>query len=139
GPRIGFVEGVHSMNRHYRRFLVASVSLGALSALPAGAATTSTVNCDPGVQNGCDLSISDPTGVDLTLVISGAGDDYFYGESGAATASVTGTANGEIHQRGTATAGDAGLVIENLGSAMIGAVATTSGAAPSAAAYIDLA
>src|SRR5512138_3620927 len=114
------------MNRNYRRYLVAGVSLGALSALPLGAATTSTVNCDPGLQNGCDQVPGADDTVDLTLVISDAGDDYFYGvtdtNDGAATASVTSTANGRIYQSGTATGGDATLLISNLGTAAIGAI-----------------
>src|SRR5690606_25107713 len=82
---IPFPGGVHMMNRNYRRFLVAGVSLGALSALPVAAAVTSTVNCDPGTQNGCDQTASSDE-VDLTLVISGAGDTFAYG--------VTDTADG---------------------------------------------
>ena len=122
------------MNRNLRRFLTAGVSLGALAAVPGHAATVTTETADPGVQNGFDQTYSDDT-VDITLVLSDIGDDFFYGVTdtadGAATAIVSSTTDpngGLIWQTGTATAGDATLVLSNVGTATVGAIATASGA-----------
>src|SRR5690606_17033479 len=119
------------MNRNYRRYLVAGVSLGALSALPAGAATTSTVNCDLGAPAGCVQTPAADDTVDLTMIMSDAGNQEFYGQTtagaGTINANVSTTANGEFLQQGTATTGDATLAITNSGTATIGAVAVGTG------------
>src|SRR5690606_29920015 len=131
------------MNRNYRRYLVAGVSLGALSALPVGAATTSTVNCDLGAPAGCSQAPGADDTVDLTLIISDAGNQETYGvidvTPTAANALVATTADGKMEQTGLATGGTtaapalAFVEISNAGTATIGAIATASGAAAQAA------
>src|SRR5690606_34548920 len=120
--------------RNYRRYLVAGVSLGALSALPTGVAAQ-TVTCDPVAQNGCELTDNDPT-VELTMIMSEAGDDFFYGDSVAGdggvavvVSSTTDPNGGLFVLAGTAATGDALLSFSNAGTATIGAVVEAGGAA----------
>lgn len=79
------------MNRNLRRFLTASVSIPALTAVPVLAAT-STLDCTP---IGCSQidNAGDPVS-DLTLVITAIGDDEDYGGGTL----VSGPVDGQIFQ-----------------------------------------